>query len=78
LRGRLLINGAKKSWEKPEPAIIMADRAPTCTAPPPASTSIAGMIVSISVKFWAKARKTACQRNAAKFRLEIFSESVIL
>ena len=53
-------------WVKLEPPSNMADMIPTCTEFPPASINIAGITVSISMKFWAKARKAACQRKAVK------------
>ena len=44
---------------------------PICIEVPPASISIAGTIVSISKKLWARARKPACHRKEMKFFFDI-------
>jgi hypothetical protein len=57
------MNGAKINCVKLEPPSIMVVIRPICNPFPPASTSMAGIIVSTSIKFWASARKDACQRK---------------
>ena len=63
LKSLLLINEAKKSWANLDPPTRMAVSKPTCIDFPPASIIMAGMMVSTSMKFFARARKTACHKK---------------
>jgi hypothetical protein len=51
--------GEKNSWAKLEPPSIMAVNTPICIELPPESINIDGITVSTSMKFFARAKKTA-------------------
>jgi len=60
----LLRYGAKNNWVNLDPPSMITVIKPICMEFPPDSIIIAGMIVSTSIKFLAKARKAACHKNA--------------
>jgi len=45
---------------------------------PPDSITMEGIIVSTSMKFWARARKPECHRNTKKLCFDILGATAIL
>jgi hypothetical protein len=73
----LFTRGTKNNWVKLEPPIIIAVMKPICIAPPPDSMSMAGITVSTTIKFYPRARKPACHKNALKLLFDNFGVKII-